>query len=439
MSKDLIKQDLNFMEKPLWFQDEKQAELSTDGFSWKDSEGYLYKAGYKPPVKTDLIFLLYILLQSQREGWAPSIRTTRYKILSECGFDDSKHWYERLEDSLRRWKMIGIEFKGTFYDGKEYAAMNFGIVDSWKLDKKTNELKIVFSPLYLEKVKESGFFKYLDFDEVKALRSPLATRLYEIVAKMFQGRSRWEIDCQKLARKIPMSEKYPADIIPKIKAAVNRINDKTSLKLKLHIRKPDRGKAILTFEKLPGRDKGTEKPPVTAGLPESDEFRALIALLPEKKRNLKTVLEMLRKAYSKHGYHYAARNITYTNRNAREGYRAYLDKALKNDYGLADEEDRQQERLREREQQAALQAKIDRERQEKENRLKEEELLEQSMKLFNSLPEDEQEQIRNEAINNLDEGMQLHIRERRTFWNEMQKIAIHNVMVKTTPSNKPHQ
>ena len=36
----LIKQDINFLENPLWFQNEKLASKKEDGYTWKDKEGY---------------------------------------------------------------------------------------------------------------------------------------------------------------------------------------------------------------------------------------------------------------------------------------------------------------------------------------------------------------------------------------------------------------
>ena len=84
MDKNLIKQSVNLLEYPLWFQDECLAENSR-GVTWSDREGYVFQAGYKVPVKTDGIFLLYLLLQSQRNNYASEITLTRYQILKDCG------------------------------------------------------------------------------------------------------------------------------------------------------------------------------------------------------------------------------------------------------------------------------------------------------------------------------------------------------------------
>jgi hypothetical protein len=429
MAKELIKQDLNFMENPMWFQDERLAESHPNGFVWEDSKGYLYRAGYKPPVKTDLIFLLYFLLQSQKNKWSSDIALTRYQILTDCGLNDSKYWYERLEDSLRRWKMIGVEFKGSFFDGKKYLAMNFGIIDSWVLEEETKELRIVFSPLYLQKIKETTFFRYLNFDEIKALHSPLATRVYELVIKMFQARSFWETDCVKFAQKIPMNEKYPADIIPKIKAAVNRINEKTSLKLKLHIRPDGRGKSFIGFEKLPANTPVEIQTPVTAGLPETEDFKQLVFMIPPQENTKKTILEAVARAFRKHGFQYAARNISYTTQQAISNYRAYLDKALKGDLGKGWAED--QEVIGKKDEIRAAEQKLAdiKNQQEADTIRREEEKTREASERFAHLAQEDQDRIQNAAIELLKEPMKTLVQQKQLGWERTLKIAIKKVML----------
>ena len=392
MSK-LVKQDINFLEYPLWIQDEELANKAEYGYVWKDREGYVYRAGYKPPVKIDFVFLLYLLLQSQQEGWKDEIVSTKYRIIKSCGIVPSKPKYDRLEDSLKRWTMVGIEFKGTFYDGKEYQIMNFGIIDEWKIERKTRLLKIRFSPSWLLKIRESNYFKYINFEQVKSLRSPLVIRLYEILVKSFQGRNIWEINVMKLAQKIPMNEKYPADVIPKIKAAINRINEYSSLKIKLTIKRPKRGKAVFTFRKV--QEDIVKNLAPTAGLPENDSFKELITLLPQRHQGKKTILDAIASAYHKHGFEYVARNIRYSNQCCNGNYRAYLAMALKEDWGIAIQEDEEAEKraMKERECKAIEKANYQQEERELTKRVKE---------YIEKLPPDELEILKEQALERLE-------------------------------------
>lgn len=359
----MVKQDINSLENPFWFQDETLAERSEDGFVWKNSNGYIFRAGYKPPVKTDVIFLLYLLMQSQRQNWTDELRMTRYQIIKECGLNINNVWYDRLEDCLKRWEMTRIEYSGSFYDGKNYQTMHFGVIDYWSIEKETKNLRIRFSPEYLLMVKNTAFYRFLNFDQVKALRSPLATRLYEILIKTFQGRDSWEIDAVKLAEKIPMAEKYPAHIVLKIQPAINRINRSTDLKIDLQIRKKSRGETILIFEKQRSEPKANkEKPAVspvtTVGKPSQPELplarpelaktklngwtkpidpelQKLLKLLPSERQSQKSLQEAIYKAFNRHGFEYVAWNIKYANKHAKGNYPAYLLKAIKEDYGQA--------------------------------------------------------------------------------------------------------
>jgi len=346
MTKDLVKHNINFLEYPLWFQDDRLAQTSEDGMVWTDIQGYVYRAGYKPPVKTDAIFLLYLLLQSQRSNYAETLTLSRYQVLQDCGFGTDAGWYDRLEESLKRWKMVGILFEGTFYDDKEYKAMNFGIIDGWEIRKEDKALKIWFSPRFIEMMRGNGFFKYIKFSEFKQLRSSLATRLYEILSKSFYLGDTFSVEACLLAEKIPMKERYAAHIVPKIRAAVARINKSTNSRFDFSTRPSDqeKRKTILCFRKLTEAasdpvpaPKPKEKSPLD--IPQTDEVKALIALLPPERQNQRTILEIILGFYQIHGTAYVARNIRYTRKHATKNFRPYLLKALRGDFGLAMEED----------------------------------------------------------------------------------------------------
>ncbi len=351
MSKDNyrpIKQDINMLEYPLWMQDEKlPSKIPEDkGFIWQDREGYVYRCGYKVPTKLDIIYLMYLLYRSQQEGWKEEIELSRYEILRSCGYSSCRPAdYERLEDSLERWKMVGIKFQGTFYDGKKYIALSFGVIDTWKIDEQTKRLRIRFNKEWLTRIKNSSYFKYLNFDQIRALRSPLAMRLYEVLIKSFQNRDEWTIEAKKLAQKIPMKERAVAHIIPKIKAAVNRINAKSNLRVSLYIKRPQRGQAIFTFKRL--SEESVEPFILETGTQGGEEvLQKLLSLVPEVQRKKKTVQEMISRALRQHGEEYVKRNILYTNAKVRNprSYRAFLVRALREDWGIGWWEDHVEEK-----------------------------------------------------------------------------------------------
>ena len=339
-----FKQDINLLEYPLWMQDEKlPSKISDDkGFIWKDREGYVYRCGYKVPTKLDIIYLMYLLYRSQQEGWKEEIEISRYEILKACGYRSCRPAdYERLEDSLDRWKMVGIRFQGTFYDGKKYIALSFGVIDTWKIDEETKRLRIRFNLEWLTRIKNSSYFKYLNFDQIRSLRSPLAMRLYEILSKSFQNREYWKVDALKLARKIPMKERAVAHIVSRIKAAINRINNNSNMKVRLTIKRPTRGRALLLFERMPLNFEG---PFIIEQDQQEDELKLeeILALIPPCHRQKKTLLERVRKTFYKKGAEYVKRNILYANEKVNQPgkYRSFLEKALREDWARGWWEDR---------------------------------------------------------------------------------------------------
>ncbi len=234
------------MEYPLWFQDEKMAG-STEGFIWNNGKGYIFRAGYKPPTRKDLFYLLFILMKAQEADRPELISLTRAEVIKGCGFPKKKQEYDRLEDSLRRWQYTGVEFEGIFYDNKKYLSLNFGIIDSWWIEKKTKKLWIRLNPEFYVYEKNSRFCEFIDFQKLKKLPDPLSTRLYEILKKSLSGQKQWQIDSIKLAQKIPMNEQYPSDINPKIQTAVKRIAKRTDFNVGIDIKKIRRGKTTLIF------------------------------------------------------------------------------------------------------------------------------------------------------------------------------------------------
>ena len=433
MERNNVKQNINFLEYPLWFQDEIAAANAEEGMIWKDREGFIYRAGYKPPVKTDAIFLLYLLMQSQKNGYNQELTLTRYQILNDCGLGDSIRSYSRLEDSLKRWKMVGIEFVGSFYDGETYSAINFGIIDSWSINEKTKDLKVLFSPAFIKMMLGKGFFKYINFTEFKRLRSPLATRLYEILCKSFHGRDTWEISAAKMAEKIPMKERYSAHIVPKIKTAINRINKCSDTKFLLETRQIDRGQTVLCFKKtvaekvlLPFHQ--LEKESFT--IPEKPEITVLINLLPEPRRSQKTILEPVIAFYEMRGADYVARNIRYTNKNAKNNYRPYLLKALQNDYGLAMQED--EEAARQVIAQEAMKAQeiAQSEAVEHKRRKEQEENKKRAQAYIESLSEESRSDLQAEAMANMSDSIKEIVMKKGLGSKIMLNMAMENIALR---------
>jgi hypothetical protein len=328
MGNELVKQDINFMENPLWVLSEHpQKELRINN----DRGEFIIKSGHNLPERTDINFLLYLLKVSQKSGYVQKLELTRYEILTECELNRSEINYNRLEESLKRWKFVGIEFKGTFYDNKAYSTKAFGIINEYSIDKETKKLKIEFNKSFLEMVKGTNYCKYIDFKKYIRLRKPVSSRLYELLLKTFVERNEWEIEALKLAEKLTIIPKgnrdlYPADIKIMITPAIKEINEKTELRIEMESRKNDNKQLIFKFKLIKNME--TEKQEQ-----ENNEIQTLIDLLKEDYRDSKALKDALKKYHARYGNDYVKYNILYANKKASKAYAGFLKNALKENWG----------------------------------------------------------------------------------------------------------
>jgi len=395
----IVRDDINFLEYPNWTVAERDGvkELIIK------KENGIYKISTTAdslPNRFDKAVLYFLL--SGLESDSSEITTTRYKLAKSIFYKTDKvgkiH-YNRIMLSLKRWTSIFIEFNGIFYEGNNYTQRYFHIIDDVVLNEKTRELYIKFNQQYIRQLRESNFCKLIDFYEYRKLTKPVTARLFEILTKTFKDRDIWQIHIIKLAEKLTLEKRqdcntyYPSDVVIKIETATKEIYKETDLKVKLEY---DNNTHICTFIKL--QDSQEEKHEESHSINiEEDNFKALIAILPTEHQDKKTILEAMSNAFRKHGFDYVKRNIQYSNKHCRNNYRAYLNKALKEDWGLAFKEDedvkqkQREEVLKEIEEQVRRRTEVEQARQ------KEQEIMDRIVKYIDDLSSEEREALRHEA------------------------------------------
>lgn len=341
-----IKQDINFLDEPLWFQNLRH---DGKGFTWNDKDQYIYRSDTHPPDKVDSIILLYLMLKSQQNDFATTVETTRYEILNNCGFPTTDmKYYKRVEESLMRWNSVDIYF-AKFYDRKHRHQIGFHILDHYEIDDKNNLVTVGFNSHWIKKIENSQYFKYIRFDYYKALKRPVTTRLYEILCHKFLSRENWSIRLTRLGEKIGLTGRtkrtkkgtkhviYASDVLVAIKPAINEINKLASdIELAKNAGIPAKELFTITYE-IRGKKQDRviifychpviiEEPKATKERETIiDDLEGILLLL--KKRTGK--LEKVVKDYAKeHGTEYVKWNILYSNKTAKKNYSSYLQKAL---------------------------------------------------------------------------------------------------------------
>lgn len=327
-----VKTDINFLNQPLWMLSDRNSE----GFvwSWEDGEGgsFVYRTAYIPPSKTDAIFLYFLLSYSQQNNWIQEFEISQYQVLTGCGIKPGKKWRLRLQESLERWMHLVVTFDKTFYDGQTQSridkTMQFHILESWSLDNTTKKLYVRFNREWLENTEHSVYYKNLVFEQLRLLKSPVAMRLFEILIKSFQQSNVFEIGAKNLARKMPLSFRYPSDIVKKIKSGINRINNQTSLQLELVLETTIEGNIKFVFHKKSellndGNDKHSIPPTLSN----------LLNLVRESERNKKSIGKLISKSLDTFDSEYLEKQILYSNIHSRRNYRAFLAKCIENNWG----------------------------------------------------------------------------------------------------------
>jgi hypothetical protein len=393
----IVKDDINFLEYPNWITNEREGvrELTIE----KQKGLYTITTSLTLPNRFDKIILYYLLseLFNNTQFESTRIKTTRYKIAKNTFFSTShigKSEYTRIMNSLDRWNAVHIKFEGIFHKGDTYTNRAFHIIDGYKLHND-GQLEIYLNEQYLEHLRNTKYFKLIDFDEYKKLKRPSSNRLYEILIKTFKDREIWQIHIIKLGEKLTLSEKYPSQIHRIVLSAVNEIVRNTNLQVKLEY---DENTHICTFIKLQDIQQDEKEESNHLNIPEDNHLKALIAILPKEHQDKKTILEAISNAFRKHGSDYVKRNIEYSNKHCRNNYRAYLNKALKEDWGLAFKEDEDVKQKKREEVQKEIEEQV-RRRKEKELALqKQQQVIDIISKYMKDLSLEEQEVLLQEAI-----------------------------------------
>lgn len=213
-----------------------------------------------------VFYAALIMLMRQRQSinkidWEDSekkyrIYTTRYAIAKLVYKDVSSlsaAQYNNINESLKKWVTFSIDFKGVFYKTKDHGWASFGLINSVIYNHDNNALMIDFNSKYIDQIEESDFYSMVDFDELKKITAPSAGRLYQLLSINFDTRNKWQIELQKLAEKLTLKKRpkakryYAADVEKKIKAGIDEINKKTSLRFIYSYDKPSN---VFTFKKV---------------------------------------------------------------------------------------------------------------------------------------------------------------------------------------------
>ncbi len=222
LRQDSIRSEVNFLNYPFFALSRKDAQkrMTTEytdergdrKFSWKVSANPEY--GYPGPFDQQVHKAIeYIISQMKPPLQNPVPIGSLYRIAKLLGLRDSGRVYQMIQDSLTRIVTTSVESKGTFYDKSKQRWIKdvFHLYDrvvfmGQKLlnGEIADTNYLILSSWYLESI-NSRYVKPLDYTYYRTLKSPISTRLYELLGVKFKGSLFINYSYSKLCQLLPLT------------------------------------------------------------------------------------------------------------------------------------------------------------------------------------------------------------------------------------------
>jgi hypothetical protein len=176
------------------------------------------KFGLPTAKDEDVLLALVQLTKITNEFSDPEVCFTKHQIIELLGWENRGWAYDRVEESLHRWKGVGIHYwnawrdnaKGTWRDSEAIGVIEyFKITDGRRRrDSPNDQSRIVWNKALFDSFR-AGYLKKLDFGNYRTLRRPASKRAYRFLDKRFYHEPKWEFDLREFAcEKLGLSRAY---------------------------------------------------------------------------------------------------------------------------------------------------------------------------------------------------------------------------------------
>lgn len=177
------------------------------------------KFGLPTPKDEDVLLALIQLTKIINSFTSPEIYFIKRQLIELLGWQNRGWAYDRIEESLLRWKGVSIFYKSAWRDnarGKWCDTEALGVIDYVKLtdsrrkptDGDDHRSRIIWNKVLFDSFK-SGYLKRLDYQTYRSLERPAARRAYRFLDKRFFHEPTWEFELRSFAcEKIGLSRNY---------------------------------------------------------------------------------------------------------------------------------------------------------------------------------------------------------------------------------------
>ena len=184
---------------------------------------------YGLPCSYDDEVILGLIQLTKLQGFRDRrVYFTKRQLLEILGWNIGGRNAARIEESLKRWKGVNLDYNDAWRDKEvgDWASKGFSIIDEYFLRERQRNQKgkhsyIVWNDVVFRSMK-AGNLKPLNFHLFKELNCPTAKRIFRFLDKRFYKKRALSFDLEDFAyQKIGIDKRYKAGAIKqKLKAGI---------------------------------------------------------------------------------------------------------------------------------------------------------------------------------------------------------------------------
>ena len=161
--------------------------------------------GLPTPADSDVFLVLLHLTDLKNKFQERTVPFTRYELVKALGWNQSGKSYRRIEESLRRWVNVTLNYHRAWWDRecRRWQSKSFHVLETIDLRGRGEHLddgrstftwnEVIFNSV------QSNQVKRLDLDTYFQLSSPAAKQAYRFLDKRFYRSKRLEFDLRCFA------------------------------------------------------------------------------------------------------------------------------------------------------------------------------------------------------------------------------------------------
>jgi hypothetical protein len=194
-----------------------------------------------PTAKDEDVLLALIQLTKRANDFTnPEVRFTKREIIDLLGWPSTGWSYDRVEESLHRWKGVSVHHFNAWRDNANKCWKNsvaLGVIEyteieSYSTDRRSAVVRAATKSCIIWNTKlfaslSSGYVKKLNFAVYRSLKRSAAKRAYRFLDKRFFHSPTWEFDLKTFAcEKLGLSRAYDTgQLKERLKPALDELHD----------------------------------------------------------------------------------------------------------------------------------------------------------------------------------------------------------------------